>query len=134
MAPTKRPDPFGSKTQGPDKEYRQIGIALPRFYLRVLDTEAAFVGMRRSQILELLVLRKAGLLRVERSPSAPKYRVQRKELEEVERYLWHCRTEIKDHLDRMREQMGNLPPRAWVTLALNEWIGLPSGVGDLGPE
>jgi hypothetical protein len=28
--------------------------------------------------------------------------------------------------------MGNLPPRAWVILALNEWIGLPSGVGDLG--
>jgi hypothetical protein len=133
-APPKRPGPFASKTpNGPDKEYRQIGIALPRFYLRVLVGEAAFIGMRRSQILELLVLRKAGLLRVERAPSAPRYRVERKELEEVERYLWHCRTEIKEHLDRMRERMGNLPPRAWVILALNEWIGLPSGVGDLSP-
>jgi len=134
MAPSpKRPSPLDNRhtPHGPDKEYRQIGFALPRFYLRVLDGEAAFLGQRRSQVLEMLVLRKAGLLRVERVPSAPKYRVGRDELREVERYIWHCRTEIKDHLDRMRERMGNLPPRAWVILALNEWIGLPSGVGDL---
>jgi hypothetical protein len=27
--------------------------------------------------------------------------------------------------------MGNIPPRSWVILALNEWIGLPAGVSDL---
>jgi hypothetical protein len=27
--------------------------------------------------------------------------------------------------------MGNIPPRSWVILAVNEWIGLPSGVRDL---
>ena len=133
VKPPKRPDPFASRAtpHGPDKEYRQIGFALPKFYLRVLDGEAAFLGQRRSQVLELLVLRKAGRLVVERSPHAPKYRVEGDELHEVERYLWHCRTEIKEHLDRLRERMGNIPPRTWVTLALNEWIGLPSGVGDL---
>jgi hypothetical protein len=30
--------------------------------------------------------------------------------------------------------MGNIPPRSWVVLALNEWIGLPSGVSDLDLE
>ena len=131
-APPKRPSPFDRKTpRGPDKEYRQIAVALPMFYLRVVEEEAAFLGMRRSQVLEILVLRKAGLLRVERAAAAPKYRIGRNELEETERYLWHCRTAIKEHLDHMRVRMGNLPPRSWVILALNEWIGLPSGVGDL---
>jgi len=131
--PPKRPNPFDKRTTsvGPDKEFRQIGFALPKFYMRVLEGEAAFLKQRRSQILEMLVLRKAGLLRVERVPSAPKYRVKRDELLEVERYIWHCRTEIKEHLDRLRERMGAIPPRTWVMLALNEWIGLPSGVGDL---
>jgi hypothetical protein len=30
--------------------------------------------------------------------------------------------------------MGNIPPRSWVILALNEWVGLPAGVGDLDDE
>jgi len=99
--------------------------------MRVLDGEAAFLGQRRAQVLELLVLRKVGLLGVERAPCAPRYEVEGNELHEVERYIWHCRGEIKAHLDRLRERMGNVPPRAWVILALNEWIGLPAGVGDL---
>jgi hypothetical protein len=33
--------------------------------------------------------------------------------------------------DELRERIGNVPPRAWVILALNEWIGLPAGLGDL---
>jgi hypothetical protein len=133
MAPPKRPSPFGSRHTPvkPDKEYRQIGFALPKFYMRVLDGEAAFLKQRRSQVLEMLVLRKAGLLRIERVPGAPKYRIERGELDDVERYIWHCRTEIKEELDRMRERLGKISPRAWVILAVNEWIGLPSGVGDL---
>jgi hypothetical protein len=50
------------------------------------------------------------------------------------RFVWHCRPEIKEHLDRLRERMGTIPPRSWVILALNEWIGLPAGVGDLDDE
>ncbi len=111
--------------------YVQLSLHLPKFYLRVLDGEATFLGQRRAQILELLVLRKVGLLRVERAPSAARYEVKGNELHEVERYIWHCRRELKAHLDRLRERMGNVPPRAWVILALNEWIGLPAGVGDL---
>ena len=112
--------------------YVQMAFQLPRFYLRVLDGEAEFLGnQRRSQVLELLVLRKAGLVHAERSALAPKYEIKRGELDELDRYIWHCRPEIKEHLDRLRERMGKIPPRSWVMLALNEWIGLPSGVGDL---
>ena len=117
-----------------DKGYTQLSFQLPRFYLRVLDGEAAFLGQRRSQLLELLVLRKVGLLTVERSPSAPKYKPNRRELQEVDRFVWHLRPEIKAHLTRLRERLGNLPPKNWVILAINEWVGLPSGVGDLDPK
>jgi len=111
-----------------EKGYTQLSFLLPRFYLRVLDGEAAFLGQRRSQLLELLVLRKVGLLTVERSPSAPTYKAARRELDEADRFVWHLRPEIKAHLTRLRERMGNLPPKTWVVLALNDWIGLPAGV------
>ena len=115
-----------------EKGYTQLSFLLPKFYLRVLDSEADFLGQRRSQLLELLVLRKVGLITVERSPKAPKYKPNARDLHEVDRFVWHIRPELKEHLTRLRERMGNVPPKTWVILALNEWIGLPSGVGDLG--
>jgi hypothetical protein len=99
--------------------------------VRVLDSEAELMSQRRSTLLELLVLRKAGVIRFERSPNAPKVKFDRRELHIMKRYVWHCRPEIKERLDGLRERMGNIPPRSWVILALNEWIGLPSGVGEL---
>src|SRR5688572_24260684 len=110
------------------KGYTQLSFLLPRFYLDVLDSEAAFSGLRRTQLLELLVLRKVGRLKVERSKSAPKYKSAPRDLEEADRFVWHIRPELNADLTRLRRQMGNLPPKAWVILALNEWIGLPSGV------
>ncbi len=131
-------NPFDSKLTpvGSEKDaYFQIGVQLPKFYLRVLDGEGAYLGgMRRSQVLELLVLRKAGRLRIERSPHAPEYRAAPGELDDLDRYLWHSRREIKVILDRLRERMGGIPPRSWIILALNEWIGLPAGMGDLDDE
>jgi len=116
-----------------EPDYVQVAFQLPKFYLRVLDNEAEFLGrMRRSVFLELLVLRKAGLCKFERV-ATQKYGPEAGELEELERYLWHCRIEIKRLLDGLRARLGNLPPRSWVVLALNEWIGLPGGVSDLDP-
>jgi len=112
--------------------YIQLSFQLPAFYVRVLDGEAMHLGQRRSTLLEFLVLRKSGMCVFERAPSAPKYRRERGDLDVTKRFVWHVRPEIKERLDRLRERMGNLPPRTWVILALNEWIGLPSGVGDLG--
>src|SRR5215475_6085142 len=137
-AMTETRNPSGRKVTPvapPGDGYYQIGMMLPKFYLRVLDEEGAYLGgMRRSPILDLLVLRKAGRLRLERSSGAPKYRVEPGEIEELERYLWHCRVEIKELFDRLRERTGNILARPWVILALNEWIGLPAGVSDLQDE
>ena len=113
---TEPKNPSGRKVTpvGPPGDYYQIGMMLPKFYLRVLDEEGVFLGgMRRSHILDLLVLRKAGRLRIERSPAAPKYRVEPGEIEELERYLWHCRVEIKALFDRLRERTGNILARPW---------------------
>jgi hypothetical protein len=117
-----------------NQPYVQLSFQLPSFYLRVLDREAELLSQRRSTLLEFLVLRKMGVVHFERSSAAPRYRPERAELRELKRYVWHCRPDIKDRLDRLRERMGNIPPRSWVILALNEWIGLPAGVGDLDDE
>lgn len=136
MSPPRSPFESKSTPVGSEKDaYFQIGVQLPKFYLRVLDGEGAYLAdMRRSQVLELLVLRKAGRLRIERSPHAPEYRAAPGELEALDRYLRHCRREIKALLDLLRERMGGIPPRSWIILAVNEWIGLPAGMGDLDDE
>ena len=53
------------------------------------------------------------------------------ELDETEQYLWYCRDAMRTHLDALRKKMGNIAPTNFVILALNEWIGLPSGIRDL---
>jgi len=117
-----------------EKGYTQVALALPAFYIRVLDGEADFLGQRRSQILELLLLRKLGLLVVERAASAPKYAIKAGELDQLDRFVWHCKADVKKQFDALRLRMGNIPPKTWIVLALNEWIGLPSGMADLTPK
>lgn len=119
-----------------DKGYTQLAMMLPRFYVHVLDSEAEFLGQRRSQLLEMLVLRKLGKFTLERAPAAPRYPAPKaSELEEAgERFVWHCRSDLKKQFDDLRMQMGNVSPRTWITLALNEWIGRPSGMSDFGRE
>ena len=52
-------------------EYIQIGLTLPRFYLDVLESDANFLGIRRAQVLEFILLRKLGLITATRVPGAP---------------------------------------------------------------
>ena len=127
MATSRKPHKDLRTPTGPPDAYVQLSFHLPKFYLRVLDGEAAFLRIRRAQVLEQLVSRKMGRVRLERSPSAPKYKVQPNELRDVARYLWHCRKDVKAELDQLREKLGNIPARDWVILALNEWIGFPGG-------
>lgn len=127
--------PTGLEVRGSSQPYIQLSFQLPSSYVRVLDGEAELLSQRRSTLLDLLVLRKSGgVIKLERSPDAPKYRMDRRDLHIMHRYVWHCRPEIKRRLDDLRERMGNIPARSWVILALNEWIGLPAGVGDLDGE
>jgi len=119
-----------------EKGYTQLAMMLPSFYVRVLDAEADFLGQRRSQLLEMLVLRKLGKFTLERARTAPRHAAPKaSELDDAsERFVWHCRAELKKQFDDLRLQMGNVSPKTWITLALNEWIGLPSGMAELTPK
>jgi len=134
MAKTRGRPPGSSAKNTPrpnDRGFTSIRLTLPRFYMRVLDGDAAFLGQRRSEFLDLMIQRKAGLLKAERSSRAPKYKMEAGELDETEQYLWYCRDAMRTHLDALRKKMGNIAPTNFVILALNEWIGLPSGIRDL---
>jgi hypothetical protein len=83
----------------------------------------------------MLVLRKLGRMVLERAPTAPKHSPPtREDLEATDSFVWHIRGEIKDLFDELRLRMGGISSKEWIRLALNEWIGLPSGLADLGPS
>ncbi len=60
--PRKKPPVHVPATPVPGKDYAQIRLQLPGWYLGVLQEEADALGLRRGQVLELLLRRKAGLL------------------------------------------------------------------------
>lgn len=149
MAPSSKrapapPTPTKKKAAGPSRAtplpsekagYTQLSFALPRYYIDLLDREAEFLVLRRSQLLEMLILRKLGKMVLERAASAPKHAPpKREDLEATDRFVWHIRAEIKDLFDELRLRMGGISSKEWIRLALNEWVGLPSGVSDLAPE
>ena len=105
------------------KDWVQIAVTIPKGHLRVLDTEAELLGLRRSQLLELLFLNKLGQRVLSRPPVAPKYRFLRGEQAETVRYLWYLRRTLKEYLDEYLLKVG-IKPSAFVVLMLNEWAHL----------
>src|SRR5687767_13946909 len=126
MSPPSKKPPTGRQTSGAmratpppsEKGYTQYSFQLPRYYLDVLEKEAAYLSHRRSPFLELLVLRKLGRFSLERSPSAPKHKPpKREDLVDQDRFVWHMRPEIKVMFDNLRLKMGDIPPKSWIILA-----------------
>ena len=107
-------------------DYTQIGISIPKAHMRVLDTEANFLGLRRSQFLEFLFLRALGLNALTRLPMSPTYELGREELGETVKYLWYIRKELKKLVDDYMLRTG-LKTSGWIVMALNEWAGLTAG-------
>lgn len=105
------------------KDWIQIAVTIPKGHLRVLDTEAELLGLRRSQLLDLLLLNKLGQRVLSRPPVAPTYRFLRGEQAETERYLWYLRRVLKKYLDEYLLKVG-IKPSAFVVLMLNEWAHL----------
>lgn len=102
------------------RDYLQVALTLPRAHLRVLDTEACMLGLRRSQMLELLFLNELGHECLVRMDLAPTYSFARDERTNTERILWYLRPGVKrllaDHLLRL-----GLRPSAWAAVTLNRW-------------
>jgi hypothetical protein len=105
------------------KDWVQIAVTIPKGHLRVLDTEAELLGLRRSQFLELLFLNKLGQRVLTRPPVAPTYRFLRGEQAETVRYLWYLRRVLKKYLEEYLLKVG-IKPSAFVVLMLNEWAHL----------
>jgi hypothetical protein len=107
----------------------QVGVMLPCATLKMIDGEAAYYGWRRSLFLEALLLHKLGRgLRLERQPHAPKYRFKSEDWTTSERYIWYMRPEAKKAFDELRLRAGNIRPQAWIVLAVNEFVGLPTPI------
>src|SRR5579884_2194704 len=102
---------------------------IPRAHLHILNEEAKFMGLHRSQLLRHLLYRKLGRQPLERSPEAPKYnKFTLKDLEQMERYTWSITPDDKALVDRDRMAMGNLNYTSWIVIILNHWIGKPDGL------
>lgn len=104
-------------------DYTQIGISIPKGHMRVLDSEANLMGLRRGQFLELLFLNAIGQRSIVRMPVSPKYDLKRDELMETTKYLWYVRKEVKRLFEAHLLRLG-LRPSAWVVMALNDWADL----------
>ena len=111
---------------GAKGDWAQIAVTIPKAHLRVLESEAQILGLRRGQFLELLFLAKIGQQALRRIPAAPTYKLNRNELSETERFIWYCRREVKSLLDEYLLKLG-MRPSAFVVTMLNEWA-------QLGPE
>src|SRR5262249_32893239 len=79
--------------KGPPAREAVISLRLPVAYLRILETEAALIGIPRSHFLTLLLAKKMGQINLERSKEAPKYTFTDKELTDTKLYLWYCKPE-----------------------------------------
>lgn len=108
---------------GPDKEWAQIAVTIPKAHLRVLETESQVLGLRRGQFLELLFLSRIGQQALTRIPAAPVYKLSRDELGETYRFLWYIRWPVKKLLDEHLLQLG-MRPSALVVMMLNDWAHL----------
>jgi hypothetical protein len=110
-------------TPSRERDYTQVAITLPRSHMRILTTEAGLYGLRRSQLLEMLLLNQMGQKILHRLPSAPTYQLTREELTETERFLWVMSPAAKKAFEAHIVQFG-LKPSAWVITALNAWTGM----------
>jgi len=72
----------------------QVVLTLPKAHVRVLDTEAAMLGLRRYQFVELLFLSELGQAILTRPSYMQSYQFVRSEIGETQRVLIYFRPEV----------------------------------------
>lgn len=106
--------------------HRQVAVAIPLAYHRVLRSEAEIFGLRPSQFAEMLVRQSVGLPALGPRPAqAPVYTFGDEELRQREKFVWTLHRDLKRALDQKRIAVG-LRPQDWLVTELNRWIGRPS--------
>ena len=101
----------------------QVVLTLSRAHVRVLDTEAAMLGLRRYQLIELLFLSELGQAILTRPTYMQSYQFVRSEIAETQRVLIYFRPEVKRLFDEHLARQGQRPS-SWVAMALRNWAGL----------
>ena len=124
----RRPNPLALLPTPRGGRQIPITVHLPLAYLRILNTEAELLGLRRNAFVAMLLRRKLGMVNLERADGAPEYDVTDQELEETKVYLWHVEPELRDLIVADRKQMGLTSYAAWINALLNDWIGRPGGL------
>ncbi len=105
------------------RELVQVVLTLSRAHLRVLDTEAAMLGLRRYQFVELLFLSELGQSILTRPSYMQSYQFVRSEIGETQRVLIYFRPEVKRLFDEHLARLGQRPS-SWVATALRKWAQL----------
>ena len=77
----------------------------------------------------MLIVSKLGRFRFERRRGAPQYSFNADDWTTTVRYLWSLHATLKAEFDELRLRSGNLRAQAWIVLAVNQWVGLPTPFG-----
>jgi hypothetical protein len=133
MAPSKKtpapkPAPKAPTSVPPTaRGFTQYRLVLSKAHARILDSEAEFTRIRRSQFLENLLRAESGEGFLRR-PEAPRYEFPQNDLvETAPPWAWYVPDHLKDTLRDAMARFGFRDPTAWATWALNRWIGKPEG-------
>ncbi len=101
----------------------QVVLTLSKAHVRVLDTEAAMLGLRRYQFIELLFLSELGQAILSRPTYMQSYQFVRSEIGQTQRVLIYFRPEVKKLFDEHLARLGQRPS-SWVATALRSWAHL----------
>ena len=120
--PKKRPSPT-------ERGFRATRLTLSKAHQRILDTEADFAGVRRSQFLEnLLRIRSGSPGGFLRRDGAPVYEFKEADLTGAgETWSWYCSEDAFALLRDAMARLGVRDPVSWASWALNQWVGKPEG-------
>jgi hypothetical protein len=105
------------------RELVHVTLTLPKAHLRVLETEAAMLNLRRYQFIELLFLSELDQPILVRPNYMPAYTFTREEIRETERILVYLRPEVKKRFDDFLGRQG-IRPSSWVSMAVARWANL----------
>jgi hypothetical protein len=101
----------------------QVVLTLSKAHVRVLDTEAAMLGLRRYQFVELLFLSELQQAILTRPTYMQSYEFVRSEIGATQRVLVYFRPEVKKLFDEHLARLGQRPS-SWVATALRNWAHL----------
>lgn len=105
-----------------------ISARFPVAYMKIIESEADWLGLGRGQFLTMLIKRASGALRSLRPEGGQSYILSDDELKAHRAYLWELDVEQKKVLDDLRLGMGNLTIVAYMIHLINSWLGAPQGL------